>query len=79
LEALQAVYPSLANGAHKPHGYWKDKANQKSFFDQLAIKWNIKNPEDWNKFTTKDVLREGGGFIVTYYNESLRQGNILSF
>jgi hypothetical protein len=60
-----------------PRGYWKDKENQKEFFDQLAIKWNIQKPEDWNKVTNEMVLKEGGRFIVDYYNRSLQQGNNL--
>jgi hypothetical protein len=58
----------------KPRGHWKDKDNQKEFFYQLAIKWNIQKPEDWNKVTCDMVLKEGGRFIVDYYNGSLQQG-----
>jgi hypothetical protein len=58
----------------KPRGYWKAKENQKEFFDQLAIKWNIQKPEDWNKVTYDMVLKEGGRFIVYYYNGSLQRG-----
>jgi hypothetical protein len=73
---LQAVYPELvpAEKKPKPRGYWQDKANQKTFFDQLAIKWNIQNADDWSKVTSSMVLKEGGGFIVQYYNGSVRQG-----
>jgi hypothetical protein len=59
----------------KPHGYWKDKKNQKEFFDQLAIKLNIQKKEDWNRVTFQMVDKEGGGnFIKRYYNGSLQQG-----
>ena len=74
-KALQAVCPDYVPTA-KPQGYWKDKQNQKEFFDQLAIKWNIQKPEDWNNVTYKMVLNEqGGNFIKAYYNGSLQQGN----
>ena len=59
----------------KPTGYWKAKENQKEFFDQLAIKWNIQKLEDWNKVTCDMVVKEGGYFIANYYNSSLQQGN----
>jgi hypothetical protein len=59
------VFPS------RPYGHWSNKQNQKEFFDQLAIKWNIKSPEDWNKVTNEMVLNEGGSFIKS---SSLRQG-----
>ena len=62
----------------KPRGYWKDKENQKAFFDQLAIKWNIQRPEDWNKVTCDTMVRKGGSFINAYYNGSLKQGTNVS-
>jgi hypothetical protein len=58
----------------RPRGYWKDKQNQKEFFDQLAIKWNIQKPEDWNKVTQEMAWKEGGYFINQYYNSSLQRG-----
>jgi hypothetical protein len=62
----------------KPRGYWKDKQNHKAFFDQLAIKWNIQKPEDWNTVTTEMVVKEGGGhFITMSYNGSLKLGTIV--
>jgi hypothetical protein len=74
LKALQAVYPDYVPTV-KPQGYCKNKENQKKFFDQLAIKWNIQKPEDWNKVTREAVVKEGGGFVNDYYNGSLQQGN----
>jgi hypothetical protein len=56
---------------------WKNEANRKAFFDQLAIKWNIQKPEDWNTVTIQMVLKEGGQFIKKYYNSSLRQGTYI--
>jgi hypothetical protein len=57
----------------KPQGYWKNKENQKKFFDQLAVKWNIQKKDDWNKVTKEMALKEGAYFITTYYH-SLQQG-----
>jgi hypothetical protein len=75
LEALQALYSDyVPTSPAKPQGYWADKKNQRKFFDELAIKWNIQKPEDWNKVTNKMVLEEGGYFIGNYYNTSLQQG-----
>jgi hypothetical protein len=51
----------------KPPGYWKNKENQKAFFDQLAVKWNFQNKDDWNKVTEEMVLKEGGYFLKTHY------------
>jgi hypothetical protein len=74
LKALKAIYPDYVPVKRKPQGHWKDKENQKVFFDQLVIKWNIQKPEDWNKVTYNMVVKEGGRFIVDYYNGSLQQG-----
>jgi hypothetical protein len=52
---------------HKPFGYWRDKENHRKFFDDLANKWNIKNPNDWNKVTYKMLQDEGGTFIGRHY------------
>jgi hypothetical protein len=60
-----------------PRGHWLDKENQKAFFDQLAIKWKIQKPEDWNKITAQMIKKEGGSFIDTYYNNSVRKGKYL--
>jgi hypothetical protein len=72
--ALQAVYPDYVPVKH--HGYWRDVTNQKKFFDELAIKWNIQQTSDWNKVAAEDVLKEKGkGFISRYYDSSVRRGN----
>jgi hypothetical protein len=62
----------------KPRGHWKDKENQKKFFDQLAIKWNIQKPDDWHKVSKEMVVKEGGRFIKNYYKNSLQQGTNVS-
>jgi hypothetical protein len=61
----------------RQRAYWKDKENQKKFFDELAIKWNIQNKDDWNRVTKDMVLKEGGHFIGHYYNNSLQQGTLI--
>jgi hypothetical protein len=73
LKALQAVYPDYVPKT-KLRGYWKDKENQKKFFDQLAVKWNIQQRDDWKKVTYDMVLKEGGSFLVNHYGGSLPRG-----
>jgi hypothetical protein len=55
--------------------YWKDVKNQRNFMDQLAIKFEIKNPEEWNRISTKTAVQEGATFIRSYYQGSLWKGN----
>jgi hypothetical protein len=58
----------------KQPGYWKSIENQKAFFDELAIKWNIQKVDDWNNVSTAMVLKEGGNFLTHYYHGSVRRG-----
>jgi hypothetical protein len=73
---LKTIYPEYDHvwQEFKPPGYWKDIKNQRTFFDQLAVEWNIQNPEDWNQVTSRKVLDKGGHFINNYYHGSLFQG-----
>jgi hypothetical protein len=74
LQAAYLDYVPPAKPVKQAVGYWKDKENQKKFFDQLATKWNIQKLEDWNNVTTPMVLKEKGNFIFQHYNGSLKQG-----
>jgi hypothetical protein len=65
----------ILDDTKKPaRGHWKSITNQRAFMDQLAIKLDIKKPEDWYKVTTRMVVNEGGGFVISYYNGSVKQG-----
>jgi hypothetical protein len=73
---LQTIYPEYLSiwKLHKRPGYWSDIVNQRIFFDELAVKFNIQKPDDWYRVTTNMVLNEGGSFIKLYYNGSILQG-----
>jgi hypothetical protein len=78
-EALNAVYPEntwkeAKTLVHKPVNYWRDKANQKAFLDQLAKELNIHSPEDWYTVTNKKVIAMGGSSIMSQYGGSLLRG-----
>jgi hypothetical protein len=76
---LQGAYPEYIS-KNKPRWYWKNKRNQKAFFDQLALKLNIQKPEDWNNVTTERVLEEEGGkFVMDHYKGSWKKGNYLYY
>jgi hypothetical protein len=53
---------------------WKDLASQKQFFDELAHKLSIKQPEDWYNVKVKDVIQHKGGGVLKHFNQSLYQG-----
>jgi hypothetical protein len=75
--ALNTVYNWKLNPKSKPRqpaGYWNDKVIQRLFFDKLAIKLNVRKPEDWYSVGVKTVLENGGHFVNKIYNGSLIQG-----
>jgi hypothetical protein len=72
------VWQSYAPRNAKPRDFWKDISNQRSFFDQLAIKLNIEKASDWYRVTAQEVVNAGGHFISLYYNSSLIKGKEFS-
>ena len=52
--------------------YWTIHKNQKQFLEQLSKKYNIQNPNEWGKITTKMVNNS-----IYYYLESIYFNNIL--
>jgi hypothetical protein len=48
--ALETVYGEYQWIPYKftlGHGYWTDISNQKEYFEYVAQKFNIQQPEDW--------------------------------
>jgi hypothetical protein len=73
---LQSVYPEhVTSSKNKSHRYWQDIQNQRKFFDSIAQKYEVYKPEDWQRITAGNVLKEGGSFIKSYYQGSVIQGN----
>jgi hypothetical protein len=76
---LKAVYPEhpweASRFAKRANNYWKDKANQKAFLDELAVKLNVKKPEDWYSVVTSQIEKNGGVSLLRYYRGSFRRGN----
>jgi hypothetical protein len=78
-KALQSIYPEHATvwkDIKPKNKKWADVKNQRALLDQLAVKWNIKKPEDWLGVTRKMVSEEHAHFIQSYYNGSLLQGKL---
>jgi hypothetical protein len=83
--ALESVFPELKPTTKiKPElvsqepkqrtAHWRDKEQQRKFFDELAVKLNIKKPEDWYAVSNATVTENGGWFLNYYYNGSLLRG-----
>jgi hypothetical protein len=71
------IIPQTVVTERKPMGYWSDVRNQRDFFDQLAIKLNIKSPEDWNNVAADTVISNGGSFIKHHYDSNLAKGTCI--
>lgn len=77
LKALQTIYPDtewhpwlFKSGPGQ--GHWKIKENRKVYFDWLAKKIGITNPEDWYNVTKQTIIdNHGSGIISNHYNNSL--------
>jgi hypothetical protein len=78
--ALRAIYPEHTwELVRKPSKHWQDLNNQRTFFDQLAIVLNLRQPEDWYNVQLKTVIEKGGSFVVRQYGSSLIKGKRKQF
>jgi len=75
ITALAKVYPELTWEAHK-FFLSKEGRNapqqQREFFDKFAIskQFDPLDPEKWYSTSYKDIIRAGGGSILTYFKSS---------
>ena len=54
--------------ANKPTGYWKDEQNIFQFLDEFREKLQLKNFNDWNSITKKQIQNNGGGSLLQKYS-----------
>lgn len=47
----------FANIPKTKRGFWASKQNQRQYFEELASKFNIKEPSDWGKLTFSNGMR----------------------
>jgi len=54
-------------------GHWKSLSNQREYFDNLAKKLDIKEPDDWYYISVRQIEKQfgGRGILNRYYNGSL--------
>lgn len=51
-------------------GYWNDSQNQRAFMDWVGQKLKFKEMKDWYKLTQEDVMKNGGGGLLSKYRGS---------
>jgi hypothetical protein len=76
LKALSAIYPEhqwKSATTNRVKGYWNNRDNIRSFFDTLASKLNITQPEEWY-FIRADTVEKMGGSFLRKYSGSLIRG-----
>jgi len=75
IRTLKTIYPDHNWEEWKftqvPANFWKDMNNQRSFFESLAKKLNIKGQEDWYRVSFQDISENGGlGLLSQHYGSS---------
>src|SRR4051812_46944886 len=55
-----------------PYGFWRQKQHQKEFFDWLGGQLGYKSMDDWYNLKREDILKNGGGKILSRYRNYLK-------
>lgn len=75
LKTLQFAYPDVQWNvkwfSKFPHRYWKDKANQRNFLENIAKEFHVGSPKEWGKITTALIIERGGTSLIKAHKESL--------
>ena len=53
---------------NKKPKFWKQEKNIEKFLNDLKIKFNVNNSNDWNKITQKHIYLMGGGSLLQKYS-----------
>ena len=71
-DVLKDVFPhhdwSILQEKGKPKYYWNNIQHQRKFMDEIALKYNLNSPEDWNSITFATLKSHGGGQIISKYS-----------
>ena len=52
----------------KSKGYWDNKENLQNFINKIKKKLNLKTTEDWDKISSSQVKKLGGGTLLQNYS-----------
>ena len=55
INKISVISKTGTNIPSVPVGHWKDRRNRRKFFEELKIKFDIKEPKDWAKLSTQDI------------------------
>jgi len=76
VKALLSIYPEFDWIIWKfrnavPQGFWKQKINQRQFFDWLGKQLGFNSGPDWYNITREDVIENEGEKLLQFHNYSL--------
>src|SRR5688500_141090 len=54
-----------------PRGYWLNKEHQRKFLDIFAQQFQINEPFEWGKVTTREIRDKGGERLLALHQYSL--------
>ncbi len=64
----------------KPQNFWHNLENQRNFFIDLALKLNFsEDKNNFYKFSTKDVVKNGGSGLLEVFNKSVSSAVMVAF
>jgi hypothetical protein len=77
-KALQSVYPEFEwhpwRFKRSPgESFWKDKVNQRKFFDWLANEMGITRPQGWHAVNKNIIYKYGGKTLLQLYDNSVQK------
>ena len=58
----------IFNNSNQQSGYWEDINNILQFLSEVAQKYKLNSPEDWNLITHKHIHSSGGGSLFSKYS-----------
>eukprot|EP01114_Cavostelium_apophysatum_P003604 TRINITY_DN1359_c0_g5_i1.p1 TRINITY_DN1359_c0_g5~~TRINITY_DN1359_c0_g5_i1.p1 ORF type:complete len:860 (+),score=172.66 TRINITY_DN1359_c0_g5_i1:146-2725(+) len=50
-----------------PPGFWDQEVNVRRYLDWLSQEFHIRDAEEWNTITERDVIAKGGGALISKY------------
>eukprot|EP01114_Cavostelium_apophysatum_P021400 TRINITY_DN7453_c0_g1_i1.p1 TRINITY_DN7453_c0_g1~~TRINITY_DN7453_c0_g1_i1.p1 ORF type:complete len:488 (-),score=137.23 TRINITY_DN7453_c0_g1_i1:47-1510(-) len=69
--ALAEIYPEYKwtfLRSRMPKGYWDEFLHHKKFFDDLAVKLDLKDLDGWYDITNEIILKNGGSSVLNESN-----------
>lgn len=67
---VKIKYSNDCKNNPKPQNYWLNQINIENFMNEIKIKYNYNDPEDWCNLTQNQIKINGGGRLLSKYSLS---------